>query len=217
MMHRWELDRSAWRKKIKNRKFKIQKKNWLWSFFWTYLKYKLEQPEILTESWPTKSPKNPQILWTKMQHFHAKMTFDKSQHLPIVVSCNSCTYDTPKTIYLSNIWNFGYFRTKNFDLSQASGYVFRFWLSFSQFSTYLMGYSISPLGLRSTSNSSSGLLAASSNDIFGRFLNSRTLFGCELSFAPIIVIPLSLILPVNGMLNRSSSSASLSTNCQQNQ
>lgn len=78
--------------------------------------------------------------------------------------------------------------------------------------THLIGYSISPFGFRSTSNSSSGFAAASSNDIFGRFLKSRTLFGWELSLAPIIVMPLSLILPVNGMLNSSSSSASLSTN-----
>lgn len=85
-----------------------------------------------------------------------------------------------------------------------------------KFSSYLIGYSISPFGLRSTSNCSSGLPAASSNDIFGRFLNNRTLFGCELSLAPMIVMPLSFMLPVNGIFNRSSSSASLSTNYQKN-
>lgn len=40
-----------------------------------------------------------------------------------------------------------------------------------------------------------------------------TLSGCELSSAPMIMIPFNLILPVNGMLNNSSSSASLFTNC----
>lgn len=78
--------------------------------------------------------------------------------------------------------------------------------------SYLIGNSISPSGLSVSSISSSAFDRASSNDIFGRFLNSLTLSGCELSSAPIIVIPLSLILPVNGILNSSSSSASLSTN-----
>lgn len=68
---------------------------------------------------------------------------------------------------------------------------------------YLIGYSSSPVGLRVSSISSSAFKDASSNDIFGRFLNSLTLFGCELSLAPMIVSPLSLILPVNGILNRS--------------
>lgn len=78
--------------------------------------------------------------------------------------------------------------------------------------SYLIGYSISPFGFRVSSISSSAFEDASSNDIFGRFLNSLILFGCELSSAPIIVIPFSFILPVNGILNNSSSSASLSTN-----
>lgn len=68
-----------------------------------------------------------------------------------------------------------------------------------------------------SSNSSSAFNDASSNDIFGRFLKSLTFFGCELSLAPMIVRPLSLMLPVNGMLNKSSASASLSTNYSINQ
>ena len=43
------------------------------------------------------------------------------------------------------------------------------------------------------------------------FLHSHISEGCESSSSPIIM-PLSLTLPVNGILNTSSSSASLSTN-----
>lgn len=82
--------------------------------------------------------------------------------------------------------------------------------------SYLIGYSMSPFGLRVSSISSSAFEDASSNDSFGRFLNSLNFSGCELSSAPIIVIPFSLMLPVNGILNSSSSSASLSTNYQMN-
>lgn len=40
--------------------------------------------------------------------------------------------------------------------------------------------------------------------------------GCESESSDNILIPFNFTFPVKGMLNRSSSSASLSTNCRQN-
>lgn len=88
-------------------------------------------------------------------------------------------------------------------------------IQFICWTTYLSGYSIWGIGSRVSSNSSSAFEFASENDNFGRFLKIRTLFGCELSLAPIIISPFNLMLPVNGILNKSSSSASLSTNWNQ--